>query len=182
MLVGDMNARVRNNRVANIVGTNGEATLNSNSRKLIDFCIFNNLKIMNTFFKYKEIHKFIWEASGHKLIIDYFITNMNTSKAIQDIRVSRSNEIGSDCYLLCAKVNFPLRWLNKTNKKTRLKEDEFFKVRLLNDESIRWLYTQRVKLHLSNTKKDEIDIEKEWKNLQNILKSAANESLGTINK
>jgi len=37
-----------------------------------------------------------------------------------------------------------------------------------------------VKLHLSNTKEDEIDIEKEWKNLQNILKSAANESLGII--
>jgi len=39
-----------------------------------------------------------------------------------------------------------------------------------------------VKLHLSNTKEDEIDIEKEWKNLQNILKSAANESLGTIKR
>jgi len=35
-----------NNKVANIVGTNGEATLNSNGKKLIDFCTFNNLKIM----------------------------------------------------------------------------------------------------------------------------------------
>jgi len=53
---------------------------------------------------------------------------------------------------------------------------------LLNDESIRWLYTQRVKLHSSNTKENEIDIEREWKNLQNILKLAANESLETIKK
>jgi len=53
MLIGDMNARVGNNRVANIVVTNGEATLNSNGRKLRDFCTFNNLKIMNTFFKHK---------------------------------------------------------------------------------------------------------------------------------
>jgi len=37
-----------------------------------------------------------------------------------------------------------------------------------------------VKFHLNNTKEVEIDIEKEWKNLKNILKSAANESLGTI--
>jgi hypothetical protein len=81
-----------------------------------------------------------------------------------------------------SKVNFPLRWLNKSNKKTPLKQDEFFKVRLLNDESIRRLYTQRVKLHLSNTKEDEIDIEKEWKNSENILKSAVNESLGTIKR
>jgi len=87
MLTGDMNARAENNRVANIVGTNGEATLNSNSRKLIDFCTFNNLKIMNTFFKHKEIHKFTWEARGYKSINDYFITNMKTSTVIQDIRV-----------------------------------------------------------------------------------------------
>ena len=93
---------------------------------------------------------------------------MKTSKVMQDIRIYRSNQIGSDHYLLCAKVNFPPRWLNKSNKKTPLKQDEFFKVRLLNDESIRWLYTQRVKLHLSSTKEVEIDIQKEWKNLQNI--------------
>jgi hypothetical protein len=37
-----------------------------------------------------------------------------------------------------------------------------------------------VKLHLNNTKENEIDIKKEWKNLQNILKSVGNESLGTI--
>jgi hypothetical protein len=46
MLTGDMNARVGNNRVINIVGTNREATLNNNGRKLIDFCTFNNLRIV----------------------------------------------------------------------------------------------------------------------------------------
>jgi SRSO17 transposase len=65
------------------------------------------------------IHKLTWEPRGHKSIIDYFITNMKTSKVIQDIRVYSSNEI---------------------------------------------------------------DIWKEWKTLQNILKSAANESLGIIKR
>ena len=98
---------------------------------------------------------------------------MKTSKVIQDIRVYRSNEIDSDHYLLCAKVNFPPRWLNKSSKKVPLKQGTFLKIRLIYDESIRWLYTQRVKLHLNNTKENEIDIEREWKTLQNILKSAA---------
>ena len=49
-----MNARIRNNRDANIVGTNGETTLNKNSRKLIDFCTFNNLQIMNIFLSTKK--------------------------------------------------------------------------------------------------------------------------------
>ena len=97
-----MSVRVGNNRTANIVGTNREATLNSNGKKLIDFCTFNNLKIMNIF-KHKEIKKFTWETKGHKSIIDYFITNMKTSKVIQDIRVYRSNATDSDHYLLRAK-------------------------------------------------------------------------------
>ena len=118
-----MNARVGYNRVADILGTNGEATLNSNGIKLLDFCIFNNLKKMDTFFKHKEIHIFTWEAIGHKSIIDYFTTNIKTSMAIQDVRVYRGNEIDSDHYLLCSKVNFPPHWLNKSKKKTPLKQD-----------------------------------------------------------
>jgi hypothetical protein len=47
---------------------------------------------MNIFFKHKECHKFTWEARGQKSIIDYFITNMKTSKLIQDIRVDKNNE------------------------------------------------------------------------------------------
>jgi len=104
------------------------------------------------------------------------------SKVIQDIRLYRSNEIDSGHYLLCAKVNFPPRWLNKSTKKVPVKQEKFFKVRMLNDESIRWLYTQRVKLHLNNIKENEIDIEREWKTLQNILKSVTNESLGTTKR
>ena len=80
------------------------------------------------------------------------------------------------------KENFPPQWLKKGKKKAPIKQEELFKVRLLQHESIRCLYTQRVKLHLNTTKKNEIDFEEEWKNLQNILKSAAHKSLGTIKR
>jgi hypothetical protein len=53
MLIGEVKARVGNNTVTNIVGTNGELTLNKKGKKLIDFCTLNNLKIMNTFSKHK---------------------------------------------------------------------------------------------------------------------------------
>jgi len=54
MLIGGMKARVGNNRVLNIGGTMGEATLNNNGRKVIDFCTFNNLKVMKTFLSTKK--------------------------------------------------------------------------------------------------------------------------------
>ena len=80
------------------MGTNRKAALNNNSKKLTDFCTFNNLKIMNTFFKHKEYHKFTLEASGHKSVIDYFIKNLKTSKVIQDIRVNRNIELVTIVY------------------------------------------------------------------------------------
>jgi hypothetical protein len=54
-------------------------------------------------------------------------------------------------------------------KKVPWNQEFFFKIRLLNDESIRWLCTQRVKFHLNNVKENETDIEKEWENLHNII-------------
>ena len=42
MLIWDMKTKVGNNKFTNIVGTNGEVTLNYNGIKLIDFCKFNN--------------------------------------------------------------------------------------------------------------------------------------------
>jgi len=68
MLVGDKNARIVNNRVANIVGTNGEATLDSNGRKMTDCSTFNNLKIMNTFLSTK---KFINLLGSNRIQISY---------------------------------------------------------------------------------------------------------------
>ena len=69
-----------NNKVTNMLGTNREASLNNRSKKLLDFCTFNNLKIMKYIFQHKGIHKFTWEASMHKSIIAYFTTNIENIK------------------------------------------------------------------------------------------------------
>jgi hypothetical protein len=88
-----------------------------------------------------------------------------------------STELDTDHYLLCAKVDFPPQWPNKNiNKKFPSNQEEFFKIRLLNDKSIRRLFTQRAQFHLNSLKENETDTEKERENLQNILKSAAYES------
>jgi len=62
------------------MGTNEEATLNNNGKRLIDVCIFNNFKIINIFLRHKNTKKLTREAEGHKSITDRFITNMKTSK------------------------------------------------------------------------------------------------------
>jgi hypothetical protein len=85
-------------------------------------------------------------------------------------------------HLLCAKVNFPPRWLHENRKDVSVQQEEFFKTRLFNAESRRWLYAQIVRLRLENIRIDATDVEKEWENLQYILKSAPSESLGEIKR
>jgi hypothetical protein len=85
--------------------TNGEATINNNGEKLIDFCTLNNLKITNTYSMHTNIHKYTWSARGSESVIDYFITNGKAAKIIQDIRVHRGMELDTDHYLLRANLN-----------------------------------------------------------------------------
>jgi len=44
------------------------------------------LKTINSLYKNKDIHKFMWEARGNKSIIDYRITNDRLISNIQDAR------------------------------------------------------------------------------------------------
>jgi hypothetical protein len=69
LLMGDLNARIGITKIMKIVGRNGEPTVNNNGKKLRDFCTFNNMRIMNSFLKHKEIHKFTWQARGSKSVI-----------------------------------------------------------------------------------------------------------------
>ena len=72
------------------------------------FCAFNKLKITNSFYRHKDIHKFTWEARGTKSITDYIITLINDRlrSNIEDTRVFRGSEIDSDHKLVESKFKF----------------------------------------------------------------------------
>jgi len=73
---------------------------------LRDFCTFNKLKITNSFYRHKDIHKFRWEARGTKSVIDYIIINDRLKSKIEDTRVFRGSEIDSDHKLVESKFKF----------------------------------------------------------------------------
>jgi len=87
VVAGDYNARGGNIPIYGILGTNVEITTNSNGHKLKEFASVNELKIMNTFFRHKEIHKMTWSARGYGSIIDYILTNKKLSPIINDTKV-----------------------------------------------------------------------------------------------
>ena len=114
-----------------------------------DFCAFNKLKITNSFYRHKDIHKFTWEARGTTSITDYIFICINDrlKSNIENTRAFRGSEIDSDHKLVERNLN--LLHMEKrshiTTDKTIYKKPPAFKEHLLEHESIRTLYRNRLK-------------------------------------
>jgi hypothetical protein len=122
--------------------------LNQNGQHLIDFAVYNGLKITNTFFKNKNIHKFTWNARGNKPIIDYVLVNQKMSTMVTDTRMYRGADVHSDHFLVISKISLPRRW-NQVTRKRRM--EETFEVHLLSEDGIRKLYQSILQTYLDDT-------------------------------
>jgi len=142
-----------------------------------DFSAFNKLKITNSFYRHKDIHKFTWEARWTVSIIDYEIINDRLKSNIKDTRVFRRSEIDSDHKLVESKFKFFTHAKHSHIKmdKTIYKKTPAFKVHLLEQESIRTLYRNRLKGKLTPLT-GEIDVD--WLKIKEAITKAAEESIG----
>jgi len=91
-----------------VVGPFGEEVIPDNGDKLIDICEQNSIKILNGYFKHKRIHQYTWhqDTQEQRSIIDYIIARQNSGLKFQDVRVFRGMTVGSDHYLVNAKILF----------------------------------------------------------------------------
>ena len=123
------------------MGTNGEIATKSNGQKLKEFTSVHKLKITNTSFRHKESHKMTWSALGYRSIIDYIQTNKKLLPLVNDTKVFRGCDLTKDYYLLISKIRLPQKWYTFTTRS--LRQEENFRVHLLEDPSIKLLY-QRI--------------------------------------
>jgi len=158
-----------------ILGKNGEITSNSNGHKLKEFVSVNELKITNTFFRHKAIHKMTRSARGYRSIIDYILTNKKLSPLVNNTKVFRGCDVTTDHYLLISKIRLPQKWYTFT--KRSLRQEEIFRVHLVEDRSIKLLYQRRLEQNLMHSQCS-LNTDVEWQTLKNTLQQTANEALG----
>ena len=60
VVIGDYNAHVGTDPWKGVIGKHGVTGLNKNGRHLIQLCCSNGLRMMNTFFQHREVHKYTW--------------------------------------------------------------------------------------------------------------------------
>jgi hypothetical protein len=146
VVAGDYNARVVKIPIDGILGAIGEVTINNNGHKLKEFASVNELKITNTFFRHKEIHKMTWSARGYRSIIDYIFENKKLSPLVNDTKVFRGYDVATDHYLLISKIRLPQKWYTSIKRSPR--QEEIFRVHLLEDPSIKLLFQRRLEQNL----------------------------------
>ena len=178
LIMGDLNARIGKETIPNLIGPHGEDKVNSNGKCLRDFCSYNNLRITNSYFKHKLIHKYTWEGRGKKSIIDYVIGNEKIWPYILDTRVYRGAEADTDHYLLCSKIRLPKKYIRKQKVNKKI-EKERYKIQLLEQPSIKDLYKRRLDKYLGG-RVGEINID--WEYIKVAINKAAGEVLGMQRK
>ncbi|KAI5734098.1 hypothetical protein M8J77_002409 [Diaphorina citri] len=179
IIMGDLNAQVGSNRLnyEEVLGPHGYGTRNIEGEKLLDLCTRNNLIMGNSWFMKKESHKITrygWDGV-QKSVIDYFITNREMMKRLNDVKVIPSVHLSSDHRLLVSTFTFD------TLKEIRITQDKKLRVWKLKDPSKMYEYQDILRQNLPQTNAE--TTEEEWKKFKSSIIGAAEKVCGrTSNK
>ena len=116
VVLGDLNARVGNEPVADVIGRSGVQGRNDSGEELIGLCLEQELLIGNTWFKKKDINKYTWErvergVAVDRALMDYVIISRDARDRLLDVHVYRGAAVGmSDHYLVEGRVRVAERW------------------------------------------------------------------------
>ncbi|XP_052271877.1 uncharacterized protein LOC127872590 [Dreissena polymorpha] len=121
-------------KIEGTMGRHGVGMITDNGERVVNFCQQNDLVIEGTLFAHKEIYKLTWTSLDGRIQkqIDRIITNGRWRHSLQDVRVMRHADIGSDHSLLVAKVTLKLR-----KAKTRDIKNQRYDVVKLKDPKVK---------------------------------------------
>lgn len=176
ILAGDFNARVGNIRQGRVLGPFGEERKNNNGERVLNLCEEYNLKIANSFFKHKDIHKYTWEqhTRGLRSIIDYIVIKQNSAIKIFDVRVKRGADCRSGHYLLTSKIQIPYRTTQQKGSNPSKLTEMKYNLESLSDHSTAYLYRRRLDQKLTEKHRT---TEEEYQHVTYCIKEAAREAL-----
>jgi hypothetical protein len=181
IIMGDLNAKVgsSNDGYQQTMGNQGCGSMNDNGQRLANFCSENSLVIGGTLFPHKEIHKLTWESPNRrdKNQIDHLMINRMWRGSLQDVRVKRGADVGSDHHLVTAKIKIKLRRNGPTKNTTKR-----FNVKMLREPKVREVFnlTLRNRFQALSIDDDDDDdnIEERWTLLTKAYSESAQEVIG----
>ena len=179
IIMGDANAMVGedNTGYEETMGKHGVGQMNENGERFANICSFNRLVIGGTIFPQKKIHKATCVSPDQRTEnqIDHFCISRKFRRSLEDVRVLRGADIGSDHHLLLAVMKLRLTIFHKNDGYRRpkyqvsllqggLNKKEKFKLRLKNK-------FQALEVNSRN-------VEDHWKHVKETIIATCKEVLG----
>ena len=120
--MGDFNTHVGTDTDTwkSVIRKHGVTGLNENRRYLLQLCCSNRLRIMNTFFQHREIHKYTWcrPSMDQKYLIDFCIVSSDLFSDVLDVRVKRGAQLSTDHHLVVCSLRLSKPWPNKRSNRS----------------------------------------------------------------
>ena len=121
LLMGDFNAHVGTDTDTwkGVIGKHGVTGLNENGRYLLQLCCSNGLRIMNTFFQHRDVHKYTWYRPSMDQNLDSFLHSfVRLFSDVLDVRVKRGAELSTDHHLVVCSLRLSKPWPNKRSNRS----------------------------------------------------------------
>ncbi|GFR95143.1 craniofacial development protein 2 [Elysia marginata] len=108
--MGDLNA-VDNRSNEEVMGMHGLGEANDDGESFISPCSFNQLVIGGTVFPHERIHMATWISPDGRTEnhIDHFGISKNFRRSLEDVRVMKEADAGTDHHLVLAKLRLKLK-------------------------------------------------------------------------
>ena len=180
--MGDMNAKVGDERVDEVVGKWGVPGKNENGEWLVDVCAERGLFLANTFFQHKMIHKYTWRRGGvdeQKGLIDYMAVDSRLKSDIVDTKVVRGMFDGSDHFAVLLKMKTCDKW---EFKKERREENTRLRLERFREEGVREEYRNRLTEALENEREsinEDANVEDTFDRFKAVVLRVTEEVVGT---
>ena len=179
-LMGDFNAHVKTatDTWKGMIGKHGITGLNENGRYLLQLCCSNVLRIMNTFFQHREVHKYKWyrHSTDQKSLTDFCLISSDLFSDVLDVRVKRGAELSTDHHLVVCSLRFLKPWPNKRSNRSSV----IYRIKweALEDKEVRKQYASSISSKFRQLPDVSEDIEKEWLLFRSAIISSTAESCG----
>ena len=180
VVMGDLNGHVGTDRQGYeaCLGHFSIGDRNDEGQTILDFCIRNNLKIMNTYFQHQKSHKFTWYGWNSTLqryhretMIDMFL--VSNTRTVRDVKATPSESLDADHRLVILKTKV-LPFSSRPNKKIKRVNINALKAE---DNQLEFMSSFNRQKELAEHDSTN-DINTEWKKMTASIHKAVEETVG----
>ena len=190
IVLGDFNATISSHSKATgvwdtILGHNNSdrVTTSENGEKFLAWCLKTKMKIVNTIFRTKRIHRGTWlhTPTGKWKRLDYICTSPWVLKFVRSCRVyiGPSKMFQTDHRLLAMEINFPTskRYVKQfllTGRSRETKQRRNYNV-LRDDLAKRQELTEKIEEHLESVQLEDTNVDNLNKDIVEAVRTSADE-------